>query len=169
MLKYLVLLATLFLVSCAREPTDKSSEGIGCDNWSLAEGQYEESVLVIRFRDCDLSSLRSKKFPKRFQVTWVYEHNGSGMPSSKLSQEMAVFENRLVEALEESSQGVLAAVITTDGYRQWVYYSVNIKVFGGALTNIPQEEEPYPINIEASDDVNWEYFKNEILSAIQQS
>jgi len=71
---------------------------------------------------------------------------------------MEVFENRLVGALESDLSGLLANVITTNGYREWVLYTKSVDVFSERLHNMPQEKEPYPIQIEADHDPGWTYY-----------
>ena len=174
MSRILVSIVCMLLLACSAQEQVASKKSVNteteiCDSWSLAKGEFQDGPLVIRFRDCRSGCCNKPMYPKLIQVVWEFEHNGSGMPLLHISHEMEVFENRLVSALEGSGKGVLVAVVTTGGSREWVYYSENALTFSDAITNMPQEVEPYPVKLEASDDPRWEYLKNEILSGMQQS
>ena len=84
------------------------------------------------------------------------------MPDSEDSASMEVFENRLVESLEADMSGILTSVITTNGYREWVFYSKSVESFSEKLHNMPQQKEPYPIDIQADSDPGWNYFFNSV-------
>ena len=132
------------------------------DQWAVAEGTHKKLSLIIRFRNKLTTQLNLSQHPQLIQIYWGFGEHPSGMPSDKDSKEMEIFENRLVEALESDLTGILTSVITTNGYREWVYYTTSIEEFGDKLHNMPQEKEPYPIEIEADNDPNWDYFFNSV-------
>ncbi len=128
------------------------------DEWAGAEGTHKGLPLLIRFRPKLSPALELSAYPQLIQVYWGYTEHPSGMPSPEDSERMEVFEDRLVGALESDLSGLLASVITTNGYREWVLYTKSVDVFSERLHNMPQEEEPYPIQIEADHDPGWTYF-----------
>lgn len=117
---------------------------------------------MIRFRNELAPDSGISKHPQLIRIYWDYTQHESGMPSTDDSQSMEVLENRLVGALEADLSGVLAAAITTNGYREWVWYCVSIEVFAEKLHNMPQETDPYPIQIEAENGPVWGYFFNQV-------
>lgn len=108
------------------------------------------------------SELDISNHPQLIQIYWNYSKHDSGMPSSVDSQHMEIFENRLVDALENDLTGILVAVITTGGVREWVYYTKSLDAFAERLHNMPQESAPYPIEIDTDNDPEWEYFFNQV-------
>lgn len=130
--------------------------------WAVAEGTHNNLPLMIRFRSNLTSELDISNHPQLIQVYWNYSKHESGMPSSGDSQHMEIFENRLVYALENDLTGILVAVITTGGVREWVYYTKSLDAFAERLHNMPQESAPYPIEIETDNDPAWEYFFNQV-------
>jgi hypothetical protein len=86
------------------------------------------------------------------------------MPSLGESREMEIFENRLVDAIESDLSGVLAGVVTTNGYRIWVIYVMDIDVFSERLHYMPQEDSPYPIRVETFSDSDWDFFFDNVRS-----
>jgi len=132
------------------------------DQWAVSEGTHNDLPLMVRFRNKLEPEINISNHPQLMQIYWNYSEHNSGMPSKKDSGEMETFENRLVNALENDLTGILTAVITTNGFREWVYYTTSIDAFAEKLHNMPQENEPYPIEIETDNDSGWEYFFNHV-------
>ena len=141
---------------------DSLSTIIRNDQWAGTKGIHNGLPLILRFRNKLVPGVNVSSLPRVVKIYWTYDEHESGMPSKANSQDMKVFENRLVEALESDLSGVLTAVITTNGYREWVYYVSSIETFASRLQNMPQEQEPYPIEIETEDDPKWEYYFNQV-------
>ena len=135
---------------------------IEIDQWAIAEGTHNELPLMIRFRSKLTPAIDVSSHPQLIRIYWEFGSHASGMPSNSDSEDMEVFENRLVEALESDLAGILTSVITTNGYREWVYYTTSIDTFAARLHNMPQEQEPYPIKIETEADPNWDYYFNSV-------
>ena len=138
------------------------SEIIKRDQWAGAEGTHNELPLIIRFRNKVSKDCNLKPLPQLIQIFWDFEDSRSGMPSNEESNAMRVFEDRLVEALEPDLVGILIAAITTNGYREWVYYVKSVEDFSERLHAMPQEGDPYPIDIQTKEDPNWDYFFNNV-------
>ncbi len=132
------------------------------DQWAVAEGIHNDLPLMIRFRNKLVSGINVSKHPRVIKIYWEYAEHQSGMPSKRDSELMEKFENRMVDALESDLAGVLTAVITTNGSREWVYYVKSVDEFGSRLHNMPQEKEPYPIQIETEVDSGWGYFFDQV-------
>ena len=79
---------------------------------------------------------------------------------------MKVFEERFCQAVEQDACAVLSAVLTFDGARQWVFYTDDVKGCAERLGAMPQETEPYPLELTAQDDPEWSYLRDEILKRV---
>ena len=134
------------------------SEILKRDAWAGAEGTHNGLPLIIRFRPEFSQDSNLQVFPQLLQVYWEFGHAPSGMPSQEESEAMQVFEDRLVNSLESVPEGALTAVVTTNGYREWVLYAKSVESFSEHLHHMPQESDPYPIEIETDFDPNWDYF-----------
>ena len=129
------------------------------DTWSIAEGEHNGHPLVMRFRSKLTSLAGHPSYPKRLEITWSFRSFGENrMPSSAESEAMKVFENRLVPAVERDNLAILTTVVTNDGERIWYFYVSDVPEFGKRLTNMPQEEERYPIALSATADPNWDFY-----------
>lgn len=103
------------------------------------------------------------------RVTWSFEAEGAGMPSSAEADRMRVFENRLVAAVEGDLNSVLTAVITARGHRTWALYSRSVEEFSKALHSMPQEGERYPIEIDAQEDPEWSFLHDSVFAGLSTS
>ncbi len=139
------------------------------DLWAMAEGENNEKPLMIRFR----SELRTVEdvsgYPELLLVNWNYESDAQGMPSDAAVEAIDDFEDLLLVALEPDFQSVLACVITNDGSRQWVFYSSGIDEAAHRINAMPQQAQPYPIELLTDDDAEWAYFKDNILGECDES
>ena len=134
------------------------------DGWVIEEEVRNDELMVTRFRYELTTKLDKKKYSNLIRVFWNYSEHSTGLPSPKDVQLMNVFENRLAKALEHDVSGILVAVLTSKGRREWVYYTTSIEVFSDRLHRIPQEVDRYPINIHAYRDEDWKYFFGEVYS-----
>lgn len=122
---------------------------------------------VIRFRTPVVQPGQAGDHRRRLIVCWPYADEDSGaMPSPSDSEAMEVFENRLCDAWERDALAVLAAVLTFDGARQWVFYTGDIEECGERLHAMPQESEPYPIELTTEEDPDWSYLREQILGSV---
>lgn len=128
----------------------------------------EGDVALIRFRSPVLGGSEVPGYSWRLAILWPYADAESGaMPTSQAQQEMDVFEARLFEALGHDAHAVWVAVLTFDGARQWVFYTSDWEECGRRIAAMPQEAEPYPIEMEAAEDPKWLYLREQILSGIE--
>jgi Family of unknown function (DUF695) len=126
--------------------------------WAGAESEYNNQLLLIRFREIPRAFPRSK-YPERVNVFWeMGEVDENGLPTEDEFTRLETFENRLVDAVEPDAQSILVAALTCNGEKEFVFYTTEVSEFLQRLTNMPQEEERYPITIQKYDDPDWGYF-----------
>lgn len=129
------------------------------DKWTLLRATHEGSTLLIRAREF-VDGVDRAAYPIRLSVFWeMAEPDENGLASPTEVVPMETFEDRLVEAVDLDGQSLLSAVITGKGQRQWVFHTADTGEFLRRLTDMPQEEDRYPIEIEAEEDPDWEYFE----------
>ena len=131
--------------------------GADSDAWAIAEGRHNGLPLLIRFRDQIARDDPKLSLSHLVLVTWRFESNDSGMPDVAESGAMKAFEDRLLQALEKDRNGTLVAIVTTNGWREWAFYVKSVQAFSSALHDMPQEIDPYPIEIVAEEDATWSY------------
>lgn len=140
---------------------------IKADRWATAESEAPPRKGIIRFRTPILSPHQVKGYPTCLRILWGYAHEGAGaLPDDPTSVRLQAFEDRVVEVLEQDAVAVLTAVLTFDGARQWVFYTADVVACGTRIECMPQESEPYPIDIDVFNDPEWRYLRDEVLATV---
>jgi hypothetical protein len=126
--------------------------------WTVTQARNDAgSVVVFRHRKFSADFAKSS-FPHRLNVFWTSgASTESGLPDESDSKAMGTFEDRLVDATESDEQSVLSLVVTGKNQREWVFHTKSTEEFLRRLTAMPQERDPYPIEIHPTPDSEWEY------------
>jgi hypothetical protein len=135
-------------------------------NWTLVNGTYDGKQVIIRFRQFS-PKFDKTKYPIRLNVFWsMSESSGVGLPIQAEAVRLDQFEDRIVEAVEPDQHSVLSVVVTGDGQREFVFHTHDDKGFVERLSAMPQEAEPYPIEIRRFRDPDWKYDEGVTSSGI---
>ena len=130
--------------------------------WSVAEGEHENHLLLIRFREIPKTFPRAR-YPQRLNIFWkMSATDENGFPTRDEFKRMDLFEDRLLAAVEDDEHSILVGTLTCNGEREHIFHTADIPGFLDRLTNMPQEEERYPITIQKYDDPAWSYFESVI-------
>ena len=134
--------------------------------WTGLEAQTETYKFLMRFRRFP-NHLDTKKYPIRLNIFWHFtDKHESGMPSNQDSIDLESFENRLIDAVETDEFSILSIVYTGNGQREFFFHTSDQNEFLNRLTNMPQEETPYPIEINSNQDENWDYYYDDVQEHI---
>jgi len=135
------------------------------DKWNGAEGTHNDKPLLIRFRPGFRTVTDISGYCMRLDIVWPFtQPDQSGLPGPEELEALEEFENHLVAAYEHDCHAVLTAVITNDGARQWFFYTSDVDECGRRLSEMPQKEEPYPIELTAEEDPDWIFLRENILA-----
>ena len=130
--------------------------------WALAEGEHEGHPLLSRFREFP-GNFPRVSYPERLNLFWqMLERDENGWPTEFEFERLKAFEDRLVEAVEHDGQSILSVVLTCNGEKEFVFHTADVTIFLSKLTNMPQEQERYPIMIISNTDPEWGYFDDVI-------
>src|SRR5262245_60776180 len=139
-----------------RRLKNKVVEVLRHDHWTGVEGKGDIGPLLLRFRTPVLAPPATAGYDRVLKIVWPYADEGNpAMPTDDDSEQMAVFENRFCEAVDDDGTDILTAVLTFDGARQWVFYTRDIEECGKRLNNMPQNDEPYPLELTTEKDPKW--------------
>lgn len=126
--------------------------------WMLAEGHSGEYPFFVRYRQLRQSIPRNE-YPTRLNVFWsMNSPDENGFPSPKEAADLEIFENRLIAAVEKDESAWLVAVVTGRSEREFVFYLQQPKLFLQRLSEMPQEQARYPLEVHSQDDPDWSYF-----------
>jgi hypothetical protein len=126
------------------------------DDWAAVEADYEGRPLLVRLRPRLRALAGHPELPVRLIVSWRYRPDATtGLPSEEQQQAMAAFEDAMLALLEADWTGVLTAVFTAAGRRDWVFYCTGEAAARGRLEALPSAGEKYPIHFAARPDPEW--------------
>lgn len=123
--------------------------------WEIIATESNVGKKVFRIRKVLPAGLQQAEFSECVMVEWKY---GAGLPDAVMGQRLSQFESFL-EGLDDPAKGSLQAmVITGNGKREWVYYTKNYDAYMLALNAALLGKPRFPIEIEHSPDISWEYW-----------
>lgn len=128
--------------------------------WTGVETEHDNRPLLIKFIRLPRGFPRSK-YSQRINIFWKMDDpDENGLPTAEESDQLEIFENRLVAAVQPDGHSILVAALTCNGEKEFIFHTTDVPGFIQRLTNMPQEEERYPITIQKYDDPNWTYFES---------
>ena len=126
------------------------------DNWLVAMSDIDGLPAAIRLRADVKSFIASGNHRHYLRVVWeISDPDENGLPSDHEIQRLESFEDHLCRAVEANDDAILTFVITSDGLRQWLFYSKDLEESEHRINQLPQEEERYPIELTAKEDASW--------------
>src|SRR5215813_1283961 len=94
------------------------------DSWSVCEGEYKGKPLIARVNTGLRSLASDSRYQHRIGVAVQFMSAGDdGLPSGEESWQVSEIEDLIAAALEENRESLFAAVITTNGIREFVFYT----------------------------------------------
>lgn len=102
----------------------------------------------------------------RVNLNWTMTHpDDRGFATDVELERLHPFEDRLVEAVETDEHSILVLVVTDNGSREFIFYTRSPQELVGRLTATPQEEERYPLEIQAFEDPRWQFYEDALTRA----
>jgi len=123
--------------------------------WNVAEGKRNGLVSLIRYRPDLKEHLGHADYARRLVIMWDYETNSSGMPSTNQLDEMRLFEDLIVEALDPDKSGILVLILTNAGVREWHFYIRDVNDVGNKINHALTSYPDLPISMQVEDDAEW--------------
>ena len=146
------MLKRTFLTLAALAATSGSPAQLPNDRWHVAS--TPDGALIVRYRGAFPDWVDRKSWPNLVGIKWPLEGKAA-MPSKDESTRQYRFEDALQGAVEVAHVGVLAVVITGDGYVEWLYYSPSHDKFMATLNEALRGKPPLPLQISLEQDPDW--------------
>ena len=127
------------------------------DSWTVSQGSTAQGPIFVRYRSGDPSEGDKSLFNKLILVRWVYEpREGTGLPQTADMYAMDEFEDRILDASDEAGWwGSCVAVVTHDAVREWRFYAPDLDAFQREFSEALRDFGPYPLDLRAFDDPDW--------------
>ena len=136
----------------------KEQKEIG-DPWVLAETVEDGFPIMHRLRQCVPDGIIISEYPYLLSILWEYEtEDNSGMPSEEQNEQHLNFDDALDE-MDNKGSGTMMLAITGNGRKEWVWYVNDPQEWSNELHSCLQGHPVYPLDIEKSEDPEWETWK----------
>ena len=132
--------------------------------WWVAHFEEEEKPVVVRARSAMPVGLDPKDYPSLAVITWNYDGEESGMPSTEVNTRISELEDILEAKIEKKSICIQTASRTGCGRREWNYYARSEEQFMTALNRALGSLPPFPIEIAFYDEPDWRSFRDLLAS-----
>ena len=124
--------------------------------WNIVEGKRNELPVMIRYRPDLESQLGNEDYPQRLTIFWDFEKlEPSGLSNDAQLDDMCLFEDAIVEALDYDRLAIFVFSYTHSGTREWHFYASNIQTVGERINNALSHFPKLPIELQVSDDKDW--------------
>lgn len=129
------------------------------DSWVAGRAQVNGHELIIRARSHRPSAELRATCPHLLIIAWKFGETPTGMPTPDENARALELEAALDEGIrvgiDGTEPGVLAAVITGNGGKEWLYYTSDADRFMEAFNLAVSGREPYPLEFEGFVDAEW--------------
>ena len=124
--------------------------------WGLAIGEDQQSPVIVRYLQERVPDKTRRTYGDLLTIQWKYEVlMANGMPTRDQSHQMDIFEGALLKSIEYSGKGILTAVITQDGTREWMMYISEPEKARKLVHGLVATVEGDPVTIEIDADARW--------------
>src|SRR5947209_4451512 len=116
--------------------------------WSVAEGDYNGKPLIVRVNEGLKSLIGHPKYKHQVGIAVpLHSPNESGLPAGMELMELDKIEDLLCAQLEVKGESLIAAVITTNGMREFVFYTSSPSDVEQKFKNLQQDIESHKIQL----------------------
>ena len=135
-----------------------AQQGNRDDGWVLADRKSDSGISLIRIKKLP-SSFKFANSKFRLSILWSYQkESDTGAPSSAEVERMERFELLVRQHIEMTGAALLAIIFTEAQFRQYEFYTGDVKRFINLLNKIPAQSEPFPIEIREEKDEEGDFY-----------
>jgi hypothetical protein len=129
------------------------------DSWTVCEGEYKGKPLVARVNTGLKSLAADSRYQHRIGVAIPFMTAGDdGLPSGEESWQVSEIEDLIATALEEHHESLFAIVITTNGIREFVFYTSDPDAAEKKLAALAKKIESHQIQSVTHSDADWSVY-----------
>ncbi|QDV51538.1 DUF695 domain-containing protein [Gimesia fumaroli] len=129
--------------------------------WLTATATEEDMTVLFRLLPEIPQDITPADFPARIEIIWNYQSpNETGMPGPEDLELMNQFEQKLVDAWQETALGFMTMLITGNQMCEWQWYLKDADQALVALNEAATELPPLPIDIHTETDPDWYAYSN---------
>ena len=157
--KYLILLLCLFLGCGDKSNREKSLPQV-TDDWFTFTGKYARKPITISTNKGLESVVGHKDLQHQVGVAVpILNPTKDGFPNSEEEVKLKKIEKILVSELKESGLAVFACVVTTNGTREFIFYTGNPKAAKNSFKRIEESISTHTVQLNIQKDTKWMVYK----------
>lgn len=137
------------------------AEGVDINSkWSVAQGKFNGSALFLRINRGVASLMADPRYKDRVGVAVPLVHpSAEGLPGEAELKELSEIETALGEELESDSSSLPVLVITTNGMREFVYYTADPATFEPAVQRVRRSIKHHQLESYMQPDPDWSVYR----------
>jgi hypothetical protein len=137
------------------------------DTWRLAQGTWSGKPTIVRFNET-VGKRRDIRRKLRHEVKIavpVHQPDENGFPRGDEADQLGAIEERLATELESIGQTVFVGVLSSDGMREFVFYTDSPSEVHLKLVDVRGAVTTHHLQFAVQDDPDWFVF-NQITSGL---
>jgi hypothetical protein len=128
--------------------------------WSILNGEQNGKPMFIRRNDSAKQLATHPEYSYRVGIAIpLHEPNEIGLPTSDEFESLSIIEDKLLGTLESNQDSLQVLSITTNGMREFVYYTRNPEAAQLAISKINSEIPNYEFQYYIDEDKKWKLYK----------
>lgn len=131
------------------------------ESWSVLSGENNGNPMIIR-KNTGLDTIAgnanySMSCGIAFKLLFP---DDNGLPNIGNEPELDDLEDDIFETYESDLNSIVATIITTSGFREFVLYTKNVEEFNLRLERLKNKYPKYVLSSYSRKDENWETYKS---------
>lgn len=126
------------------------------DVWWTCPAEADNGKLIMVTGRADMEGVMATgKYNTRVEISWKYEGDKDGMPDVATSSLMEEVQDALQADFMKDPVAVLTGIYTGNGERNWVFYTMSVKIFERKLNEDLAKFELLPLSLYVENDPEW--------------
>jgi Family of unknown function (DUF695) len=131
------------------------------NTWSVGRGDNNGRPLFIRINTGLRDTAGKPPFDHRFEVAVpLHSPDANGLPIATESEELKRIEDSLLVTFEPSKHTILAVVLTTSGFREFVFYTSAARDIIPAMEHFKTQFKTHELQFYVQPDPDWKVYKS---------
>jgi hypothetical protein len=128
--------------------------------WSAIQGSHGGKPMFLRRNDSAAQLAGHPDYKHRVGVAVpLRAPNEHGLPSNDEMNTLGVFEDLLASRLEAGEESIQVLVITTDGMREYIFYTRDPAGANAILESLRAETSSHEVQSYIAEDPKWQIYK----------
>jgi len=128
--------------------------------WTILQGEENGRPMFVRRNESAKQLMGHKDYSYRIGFAIPLRNpNFEGLPSNEEMEMLNSIEDVLSKEIEKDKNSLLVLVITTNGMREFVYYTKRPDIIKQAVEKIQAQFVPHEVQHYVKEDPEWEVYK----------